>query len=176
MNLKIFIVALFATILAACNQQNKTEAVPSGEHEEPKFQYTAYTNDFELFAEADAFVAGETANVLSHFSVLPDFKAVESGTIKLILTVNGKETGQTLEKPTRKGIYSFDIKPETSGTGTLKFEITNEKGSFEVLVPEITVFANHDEAHKTGEAVVIAKTNTTVFTKEQSWKVDFSTG
>ena len=180
-------VAIVATFLAACNQQNKaeadheghdheTEAAPSGEHEEPKFQYTAYSNDFELFAEADAFVAGETANVLSHFSVLPDFKAVENGTIKLVLTVNGKETVQTLEKPTRKGIYSFDIKPETSGSGSLKFEITNEKGSFEVLVPEITVFANHDEAHEAGDAVVISRTNATVFTKEQSWKVDFSTG
>ena len=146
------------------------------DHEEPKFQYTAYSNDFELFAEADAFVAGEKANVLSHFSILPDFKAVESGSIKLVLTVNGKETAQTLEKPTRKGIYSFDIKPETAGIGTLKFEITYEKGSFEVVVPEVTVFANHDEAHKAGEAVVISKTNTTVFTKEQSWKIDFSTG
>ena len=189
MNLKIFIVALLATILAACNQQNKaeaehdvhdheTEAAASGEHEheEPKFQYTAYSNDFELFAEADAFVAGEKANVLSHFSILPDFKALESGSIKLILTVNGKETSQTLENPTRKGIYSFDIKPETAGTGSLKFEITNEKGSFEVLVPEVKVFANHDEAHKAGEAVVVSKTNTAVFTKEQSWKIDFSTG
>lgn len=190
MNLKIFIVALLATIMAACNQQKKaeadhhddhdheTEAATSGDHdhEEPKFQYTAYSNDFELFAEADAFVAGEKANVLSHFSILPDFKAVESGSIKLVLTVNGKETAQTLEKPTRKGIYSFDIKPETAGIGTLKFEITYEKGSFEVVVPEVTVFANHDEAHKAGEAVVISKTNTTVFTKEQSWKIDFSTG
>ena len=72
MNLKIFIVALLATILAACNQQNKAEADHDDhDHEEPKFQYTAYSNEFELFAEADAFVAGETANVLSHFSILP---------------------------------------------------------------------------------------------------------
>ena len=180
-------VAIVATFLAACNQQNKAEAdheghdhetgaALSGVHEEPKIQYTAYSNDFELFAEADAFVAGEKANVLSHFSVLPDFKAVENGTIKLVLTVNGKETVQTLEKPTRKGIYSFDIKPEITGSGTLKFEITNEKDSFEVLLPEITVYANHDEAHKAVDAEVISKTNTTVFTKEQSWKIDFSTG
>jgi len=187
MNLKIFIVAFLATFLAACNQQKKaeadhddhdheTEAATSGEHEEPKFQYTAYSNEFELFAEADAFVVGEEANVLSHFSILPSFKAVEQGSITIILTINGKEVRQTLENPTRKGIYSFDIKPETSGTGTLKFEITSEKGSFEVIVPQITVFANHDDAHEAGESVVISKTNTSVFTKEQSWKIDFSTG
>jgi RND family efflux transporter MFP subunit len=177
MNLKIFFVALLVIILAACNSKSKTGTSHEvHEHEEPKFQYTAYSNDFELFAEADAFVAGETANVLSHFSMLPDFKAVESGGIKMILIVNGKETAQTLDKPTRKGIYSFDIKPETAGTGALRFEITSEKGSFEVLVPEVTVFANHDDAHKACEAVVISKTNTAIFTKEQSWKIDFSTG
>lgn len=177
MNLKIFIVALFATILAACNQQIKIEA-SQDEHgkEAPKFQHTAYSADFELFAEADAFVVGESGNVLSHFSKLPDFNALETGSMTIRLMVSGKEVTQTLEKPTRKGIYSFDIKPETAGTGSLKFEITNEKGSFEVLVPEVKVFANHDEAHKTGEAVVISKTNTSVFTKEQSWKIDFSTG
>ena len=36
----------------------------------------------------------------------------------------GMTTRQVLDKPTRKGIYSFDIKPETQGKGSLKFEIT----------------------------------------------------
>lgn len=189
MNSRILSIALFATILSACHQRHnsgaehesngyETAVVPTREHpeEEIKFQYTAYSNDFELFAEADAFVAGESANVLSHFSVLPGFRALESGAITLVLIVNGKETRQKLEKPARKGIYSFDVKPETPGTGSLKFEITTEKGNFEVNIPEIVVFASHKDAHEAGEAVGIAKTNTTVFTKEQSWKVDFSTG
>ena len=169
---KILIV-LLALALAGC--KGKQNAEQHEEHEEVKFQYTTYTNDFELFAEADAFVVGETANVLSHFSSLPDFKALESGSMTIRLMVNGKEVSQKLDKPTRKGIYSFDIQPETAGTGTLKFEITNEKGSFEVLVPEVTVFIEHHEAHEAAGNVVVSKTNTTVFTKEQSWKVDFAT-
>ncbi|MDD4108054.1 MAG: efflux RND transporter periplasmic adaptor subunit [Prolixibacteraceae bacterium] len=189
MNLRILILVLFTIILASCNQQHneeadhegydhENEATQFGEpgHEVPKFQYTAYSNDFELFAEADAFIAGKTANILSHFSILPYFKPLESGTIKMVLTVNGKETCQTLEKPIRKGIYSFDIIPETSGTGTLNFEITSEKGSFELIVPQVTVYAEINEAHEAAEEHVIQKTNTTVFTKEQSWKIDFSTG
>ncbi|MDA3943478.1 MAG: efflux RND transporter periplasmic adaptor subunit [Bacteroidetes bacterium] len=176
MNLRIIIIAVFAIMLAACNQQNKTEALLPAEHEEHKFQYTAYSNDFELFAEADVFVVGETANVLSHFSVLPDFKALENGSIKLVLTVNGKETSQTLEKPTRKGIYSFNIKPEASGTGSLTFEVNNENGSFEISVPQVIVFTEHQRAHQAAVAGDVQRTNTTVFTKEQSWKIDFSTG
>lgn len=169
---KILIV-LLALALAGCNTKKKAEK--HKEQEVPKFQYTAYSNDFEVFAEADAFVVGETANVLSHFSKLPSFKALESGSMTIRLMVNGKEVTQTLDKPTRKGIYSFDIKAETAGTGTLKFEIANETGSFEVLVPEVTVFASHEEAHEASGKVVISRTNTTIFTKEQSWKVDFAT-
>ena len=179
MKSKIFLAALLAIAFAGCQNSNKQKANEATEshdtHEEVKFQYTAYSTDFEVFAEADAFVVGETANVLSHFSGLPDFKALESGSMTIRLTVNGKEVSQTLDKPTRKGIYSFDIKSETAGKGTLKFEIANETGNFEILVPEVTVFAEHSEAHEASGKVVISRTNTTVFTKEQSWKVDFAT-
>lgn len=171
---KMFFGALLVIVFASC--QNRKEASDSHDtHEEVKFQYTAYSNDFELFAEADAFVVGEKSNVLSHFSKLPDFKALESGSMTIRLIVNGKEVTQTLDKPTRKGIYSFDIQPETAGTGTLKFDITNETGSFEVLVSEVNVFASDEEALEASAKLVISRTNTTVFTKEQSWKVDFAT-
>jgi RND family efflux transporter MFP subunit len=179
----VYRIILFTSLLfafAGCNSsKNKSEADhehAAGEaHEEPKFQYTAYSDNFEFFAEADAFVVGEKGNVLSHFSALPDFKAVEEGKITLVLSVNGKEVSQTLEQPTRKGIYSFDIQPETVGKGTLKFAISTRKGSFEIIVPEIIVFADHEKAHEAAENVVVSKTNTAVFTKEQSWKIDFTT-
>jgi RND family efflux transporter MFP subunit len=173
MKLKIYSVVLLAVVFASCF--NKPAAEPHEEHLEPKLQYTAYSNDFELFAEADPFVVGETANVLSHFSKLPGFKALESGSITIHLAVNGKEVTQTLDKPSRKGIYSFDLKAETAGKGTLKFQITTENGAFAVVVPDITVFTSHEKALEAAEKVVISRTNTTVFTKEQSWKVDFAT-
>jgi hypothetical protein len=37
------------------------------------------------------------------------------------------------------------------------------------------VFANYEEAHEASERNVVSRTNTTVFTKEQSWKIDFAT-
>lgn len=176
---KMFLAALLAIAFVSCQNSNKqkdNEATESHDaNEEVKFQYTAYSNDFEVFAEADAFVVGETVNVLSHFSSLPDFKALESGSMTLHLMVNGKEVSQTLDKPTRKGIYSFDIQPETAGKGSLKFVIKNDNGTFEVVVPEVTIFTSDKEALEASGKLVISKTNTTVFTKEQSWKVDFAT-
>lgn len=165
---------LLAFAVASCSQ-SVHKSNTHKEEEEPKFQYTAYSNDFELFAEADAFVVGETANVLAHFSTLPNFKAVESGKITIVLTVNGQKTRQTLDKPTRRGIFSFDIKPEVQGKGSMRFQIIADEHSSEVFVPEITVFANETEAREAAKKVVISRTNATVFTKEQSWKIDFST-
>lgn len=174
MKFKILAIAFFASTFIACNSSQKhaeTQAV----QEEVKFQYTAYSSDFELFAEADAFITGETANVLSHFSILPGFKAVEQGSITIVLTIDGNEVRQKLDKPTRKGIYSFDITPETAGNGNLKFEIANEKGNFIVDIPEVTVFSEIKAAKEAASKIVVSKTNATFFTKEQSWKVDFAT-
>lgn len=164
---------LFAYAIISCGTHSHKEMDEN--HEEIKFQYTAYSNDFELFAEADAFIIGKKSNVLSHFSTLPDFKAVEKGVITIILSVKGVETKQTLVEPTRKGIYSFDFQPQIQGKGTLKFEITNDKGKFEVVVPEVTVFASEKEAQEAFDKIIVSKTNSTVFTKEQSWKIDFAT-
>ena len=92
----LIFIAILVIVMSACKNSPETK---HDEHEEAKFQYSAYNDDLELFVEADPFVIGESANILSHFSDLPDFTAVESGTVTICLTVNGKETKQTLEKP-----------------------------------------------------------------------------
>lgn len=180
MNFKIGVVAFMVFTVTGCNRQTGKPAGhgtgETGEHDEAKFQYTAYSDAYELFVEADAFVVGETANIVSHFSALPDFRAVEANKITMILTVHNKEVRKSLDRPTRKGIYRFDIKPETAGTGTLKFEIFTGTGNYEVLVPQVTVFSGHSEAHDAAEKAEVSGVNATVFTKEQSWKIDFSTG
>ncbi len=172
MKYNLFFIAMLAIAIVSCKKSQETT---HEEHDEPKIQYTAYSDNFELFAEADPFVVGETANILSHFSLLPEFIAVESGSMTVSLIINGKETKQTLEKPTRKGIYSFDLKPETVGKGNLVFDLKNEKGTFQVVVANVTVYSTEKEAHEVAENIVLPKTNTIVFTKEQSWKIDFAT-
>ncbi|MCK9207018.1 MAG: efflux RND transporter periplasmic adaptor subunit [Salinivirgaceae bacterium] len=174
MNYKIFHVVMLAIVLVSCNHHHETE-IHEG-HEAVKIQFTAYSNEFELFAEADPFVAGQPSNILSHFSHLPSFKALEKGGMTIRMTVNGKKTTQTLNKPTRKGIFSFNLIPETSGKGRIVFDILTDTGTFQVIVPDITVFGGEEEARHAEESAVLSKTNTTVFTKEQSWKIDFATG
>ncbi len=174
MKIKILIFATLALFFASCI--NKQSAETSDAHDdEAKIQITAYSNEFELFAEADPFIVGKTGSILSHFSHLPKFTALEKGSMTVRLIVNGKETSHTLDKPTRKGIYKFFLNPETEGKGQLIFDITTEKGTFQLTVSEVQVYSDEHDAIHAAEAVVVSSTNATVFTKEQSWKIDFAT-
>ena len=168
----VFIV-LSALIVASCRENHDQDK--SVEADRTKIQVTAYTDEFELFAEADPFVKGKSSNVLSHFTTLSDFKALEKGKITISLVIDGQVTKQTLEQPTRKGIYSFDITPALQGNGIIIFDIETENGLFQVTVPDISVFAQENEAVTSAENRLLSKTNTIVFTKEQSWKIDFAT-
>lgn len=186
MKTRIIFFVMLAVYALSCNRHSHNQEADNDhsheeaaglheEHEESKFQYTAYSNDFEVFAEADPFIVGEKSNVLAHFTHLPVFEPLDSGKVTAVIKVNGSEVAQTLESPTRKGIYSFDIQPETAGKGSLHFIIEQENETYEVQVPEVVVYRAHQEAHEAAEEVHLQNTNTAVFTKEQSWKIDFAT-
>jgi len=174
MKIKFIYIILLSLLLHSCSQ-NKNESTDSHGSEPPKLKITAYSTDFELFAEADPFVNGDTINVLSHFSHLPSFKALDSGSVAIRLIVGGKEISQTLGKPTRKGIFSFDIVPSTVGNGQIIFDIKCGSTVSQLIVPSVTVYNDKSKANAEAEKLLPSKTNTIVFTKEQSWKVNFAT-
>lgn len=174
MKYKVFTILLLALAISGCNQTHEDQK-DGHDHEEPKLQFTAYNMGYEVFIETDAFVAGESANILSHFSTLPDFKALEEGIVTVKCITGGQLAQQTLNSPTRKGIYSFDITPVASGNTSLIFEIKqNEKVSI-LEVAGITVYKTEEQADEAAEKSQPSMTNAVVFTKEQSWKVDFAT-
>ena len=185
MKSKFLWMAVIAFMFFSCHQSQSThseeaehdhEHEAAEEHEHEKAQYTVYTANFELFAEADAMVSGESANVLTHFTHLENFKPLEFGKITATLAVGGKTVSQTLNKPLRKGIYSFNLVPETPGEGTLRFDIETGGDRFEITVEDVDIFASDEELeehHDHGDEP--SAVNATVFTKEQSWKIDFAT-
>ncbi|MBU3927398.1 MAG: efflux RND transporter periplasmic adaptor subunit [Bacteroidetes bacterium] len=172
MKIKIILYTALALIFASCHTNHDAE---ESHHDEVSIKITAYSNEFEVFAEADPFVVGQSGEILSHFSHLPGFKALESGSMTARLIINGKETSHTLDKPTRKGIYKFVLTPETEGVGQLVFDIVTEQGTFQLIAPDIHVYADEHDAIHAAEQIVFSSTNATVFTKEQSWKIDFAT-
>ncbi|MCM2301211.1 MAG: efflux RND transporter periplasmic adaptor subunit [Flavobacteriaceae bacterium] len=175
MKIKLFLFITIGLYLTSCNSNHSHEAEVTN-REDVNLQMTAYSNEFELFAEANPFVVGKKSNILSHFSHLPSFKAMEAGSINIRLIINGKEVNQYIDKPTRKGIYSFNLIPTEKGIGQLIFDIKTDQGSFQLTVPKIQVFANNKDALLVAKVKAIVPTaNTIAFTKEQSWKIDFAT-
>jgi len=172
MKKSIFLFAMLAFIVASCNKSKDQKA---NAEEETKIQFTAYSSEFEVFAEADPLIVGKESGILSHFSHIPNFLALEKGAVTIRLIVEGKEVSQVLDKPTRKGIFKFSLTPTTKGAGKIIYDFKIENKIYQLEVPNVVVYATEQEAVEAAKAVVISKTNTIVFTKEQSWKVDFAT-
>ncbi len=172
MKKNLFLFALLVLMVAGC--KNKKEEIPVVS-EQVNLQLTAYSNEFEVYAEATPFVVGKMSNVLSHFSHLPDFKALQTGTMTIRLIVNQSEVSQALDKPTRKGIYSFDITPKTPGAGKIFYDINIDGAAYQVVVPDIVVYSDSASAAEAAKIKAASRTNATSFTKEQTWKIDFAT-
>jgi RND family efflux transporter MFP subunit len=168
----IIIAIFFAVMASSCGRQ---QGADDGHDHDVKLQLTGYCNQWEVFAEADPFAVGQNSNILAHFSLLENFKPLEEGRITVSLIVGEKGIRQTLEQSIQQGIYSFTLQPETKGVGRLVFTIETQKGKSEIVIPNITVFDNLDDAQHAAEDEAVVSSNAILFTKEQSWKVDFAT-
>jgi RND family efflux transporter MFP subunit len=180
MKTKIYLLLIAALFAVSCTKENDSHASHNHgshghAHEEATFQITGYSEKHEVFAEADAFVVGHKASILAHFSKLPDFRAVESGTIQVKIIIDGVEIVRTLDEPTRKGIYKFFVMPKKEGKGRVEFIINDSTGTDKIVVPNIEVFADDHDAIHALEGNEPSMTNAVVFTKEQSWKTEFAT-
>ena len=165
-------------IMAGSCGHNHSHATDDHEHghiHDETLQLTAYGAEFELFAEATPFVAGQTSDILAHFSRLDNFKPLVDGRVTVRLIVGTEGIHQTLEQPTRPGIFQFALQPKVAGTGRLVFDIKSSNGEQQVIVPDITVYTNEHAAHEAAAEAAVTSSNGVTFTKEQSWKVDFAT-
>lgn len=167
----VIMTSIMALMMAGCGHAHKHEA---HEHNE-NLQLTAYNDLFEVYAEVSPLVVNETAEVVAHFTWLRDFKPLEARTVTATLTVGGKTVSQTMETPVREGIYKFSITPPAKGNGQMSFEIICNGTSSTIIVPNVTVYDDAHEAQHAAAAAKATSSNGVVFTKEMSWKVDFST-
>jgi multidrug efflux pump subunit AcrA (membrane-fusion protein) len=186
MKTKIIIIFLAALVMAGCAHDHGQEAEEyDHDHDEniqdesanihdERLQLAAYSDDFEVFAEAAPFVAGQTSDISARISLLKNFKPLENGSVAASLIAGANNIRQTLERPVRPGVYQFSLRPDTAGTGRLEFDIKTPEGTSKIVIPGVTVYANEHDAYEAAAAEA-ASGNGAVFTKEQSWKVDFAT-
>ncbi len=169
--MKLFLVAALAVTLSSCtHSHNSTSTQDAHSHDEP-LQLTAYSENFEVFAESKPFVVGRQSDILAHFTHLADFKPFANGEVTVSLVVGDEGVRQSSKAPRKAGIYSFALTPNNEGRGALIFEIDGEK----IIVPNINVYTDEHAADHAAADAIATSSNGALFTKEQSWKVDFAT-
>jgi multidrug resistance efflux pump len=187
MKIKTIVIFLAALAMAGCAHDHDQEAEEHGHthgesiqnesahiHDE-RLQLAAYSHDFEVFAEAAPFAAGQTSDILAHFSFLENFKPLTNGSVTASLIIGANDIRQTLEQPVRPGVYQFSLRPAAAGKGRLVFDIKTPERTSQIVVPDITVYASEHDAHEAAADAAATSIHGAVFTKEQSWKVDFAT-
>lgn len=157
------------------NTEAKSNKTTTTHGHDEKLPLTAYNEHFEVFAEATPFVVGQPSNILGHFTFLSNYKPLEKGSITIRMIVGDKEVKQTLTRPTRKGIYLFKLTPPASGTAKIILNITTPNQTSELIIPNITVYTNRDDAQHAAISVLKGVSGGVVFIKEKSWMIDFAT-
>jgi len=90
MKYKVFITAISIAILLVSCTHTHTHATGAHDHDhahDETLQLTAYSADFEVFAEATPFVVGQPSDILAHFSYLENFKPLEEGSVTASLVI-----------------------------------------------------------------------------------------
>lgn len=175
----LLILLMLAVTMIGCGR-NISEHEHDDEHEhEVELHLTTYTLDYEVYVVATPFVVGQTGQVLAHITSVDDFKPLNQGGVTATLTSGNVSVMQTLEGPTQTGIYDFRIQPAGVGIGELSFDIETNAGVLVVRMQPIEVFGDSPEAIMAASQATShlseVGANSASFSKEQSWKIDFST-
>jgi len=174
MILKYIPLILIGLLITSCAQAPADDAHAHG-HDEVKLPFTAYSSQLEVFVEADPFIVGHNSNILAHFTVLDGFKPLEATAVTLSMVVGTKGIRQTVSQSVRSGIYAFKLQPGTAGKGQLIFDIEKNGQQQQIVVRDIQVYTDEHDAIHEAEDVIPTSSNAILFTKEQSWKIDFAT-
>ena len=169
-----FVLALLIAIALTGCSQNPSGTSDGHTHDEI-LQLVSYSDEFEVFAEATPFVVGQSSEILAYFSHLEDFKPLKDGEITVSIIVGTDGIRQRVEKPQKDGLYLFSLTPTTMGTGKLIFDIQTSGGNSQIVLSNIKIYNNEHDAHHAAAEEAVSSSNGVLFTKEQSWKVDFAT-
>lgn len=163
---------LWATLLlfSCSNEGNENGAI---EDETPRVDYTEWTDQTELFVEFPVLIVGESSRFAAHFTVMNQHQAVTKGDLKISL-ISAKHSQTVVAKePSSPGIFTPSLTPTQAGTYQLVFEINTPSYKDKIVLKEIAVYANLEEAKKANPEE--AEGGGISFLKEQAWKMEFQT-
>lgn len=165
---KILFPVFLGLLLVACKSeetQQETELKP--------LVHTLYTDSVELFVEYKPLVVGEVSKFAAHFTVLGEnFTALKDATITVSLIIGKSGIRNSIDSCSSPGIFRLALEPKQSGKGTLVFEVVTKTFTDKIVIENVQVYANAEEALKNQKPEVDASDIT--YFKEQAWKVEFA--
>src|SRR5215203_1124451 len=175
--------SLFLLALPACRDSASAPEEPAhaAEAEAEGWAVTAWSEHYELFAETDPLIAGREAPSHAHFTYLPDFSALNEGSVTGILRgANGFEESFHAPKPLRAGIFNVIFKPAREGTFDLVFRVQNRKASEDIPAGKVRVGSEASpgrlvELPPGAPSEEAAAGEPVGFLKEQQWRTEFAT-
>jgi len=135
---------------------------------------TAWGDRYEIFAETDALVVGETATSNAHVTTLADFSPLTTGVVSAVLrSASGREERFRQAEPKRDGIYGVEITPSAEGTFELTFVVEAGGEPEEISAGRVRV-GNADSPGGLADPAPEAGEQLS-FLKEQQWRTAFAT-
>lgn len=157
------------------------EVADSDAHgEEQSWPVTAWGEHFEIFAEMNPLILGETSMAHTHVTILEDFSPIEDGSVTAILRGDdGSEQRFPQPQILRSGIYNVEITPNRVGELLLLFRVETPSASEEIASALVSIGEGSSSLVGSDQSVVAAAADSgaqaTSFLKEQQWKTSFST-
>ncbi len=162
-------------LLPGCRGSDQASQTAGQEPE--SWSVTAWGEHYELFAETAPLIAGQEAPSHAHLTFLPDFSALDEGSVTGILRgPGGREQSFFAPQPARAGIFDVVFKPEAEGTFDLVFRVQNSKATEDIPAGRVRVGTQvtpgglaelPPEDGAAGQEVG--------FLKEQQWRTEFGT-
>ncbi len=172
---RIVLGVALSLLLLGCGHQHGTE---DSTHEEEGWAFTAWGEQFEIFAESDPLVATRTAQSHIHVTSLSDFSPLVEGVVSVVLrSTDGTETVFSEEQPLRDGIYSIAIEAPRPGEFDLAFRVSTVAADEEIAAGRVRIGAPGEgsEILSTGASASSVAEEPVSFLKEQQWRTEFAT-
>ena len=176
-----YIIALLSLVVFSCQstEDHGHSHDEEGGHShvsdgKPAVDYTVWTDQTELFVEFPALVVGESSRFAAHFTVLDGHQPIREGSVTVSLIKGDKGIRHSVDAPSSPGIFGPSLQPKEAGIYQLMFDLKTPAYLDRIVLNDIPVFANAEEAEKAlvGEE---ENGNAITFLKEQAWKMEFQT-
>ena len=165
------LVIVFTLIFVGCT--DKTADEHGHEHGLEPLAYTVYSNKTEIFVEFKPLVVGSKSNFAAHFTILGEqFLPLTKGKVSVSLIIGDSGIRNRSDSASSPGIFRLGLVPKIAGKGKLIFDIETESYTDQIVIDNITVYADEDSALENQSETVVS--DEIVYLKEQAWKVEFA--